>query len=146
MNDDLSTLYEQLILDHTKNPRWRGLLSQPTARSHQVNPSCGDEVTVSLKVAGDTIADVGWVGHGCSISQSSASMLAELIATTTVEDARALVQEFRTAVRSQGAIDLDEQRFGDAIALNGVSRYASRVKCAMLPWVALEHALAAAPE
>ena len=140
-SDELSHLHEQLILDHTKNPRGRVVLTRPTAVSRQVNPSCGDEVTLSLEVAGEAIREVGWDGHGCSISQSSASMLSELIEGRSVADTLALLEEFREALRSHGARELDEKRFGDAIALGGVSRYVARVKCAMVPWVALEHAL-----
>ncbi len=88
------------------------------------------------------IEAVGWEGHGCSISQASASLLATLLDAVPVATAQELLEEFRAAMRSRGQIELDEDRFGDAIALNGVSKYVARVKCAMLPWVALEHALA----
>jgi len=142
MSDDLTNLYQQLILDHAKNPRGRVTLEHPTASSHQVNPTCGDEVTLSLDVQDGAIVAVGWEGHGCSISQSSASLLSELVEGLSSTDASSLLEEFRTAMRSRGAIELDEERFGDAIALNGVSKYVARVKCAMLPWVALEAALA----
>lgn len=141
MSTELEGLYQQLILDHAKNPQGRQLLESPTAQSHQVNPTCGDEITLTVRVTDGVIDEVGWEGHGCSISQASASLLATLISATPTEDAAALLEEFRTAMRSRGQIDLDEERFGDAIALNGVSRYVARVKCAMLPWVALEHAL-----
>ena len=139
---DLASLYQQLILDHSKNPVGRHPLESPTASSHQVNPTCGDEVTLAIEVRAGVIAAVGWQGHGCSISQASASLLSGLVENTTVETASELLDEFRTAMRSRGTIELDEARFGDAIALNGVSKYVARVKCAMLPWVALEHALA----
>ncbi len=142
MSDDLTNLYQQLILDHAKNPHGRVALENPTASSHQLNPTCGDEVTLSIQVADGTIEKVGWEGHGCSISQSSASLLSQLIEGTIVDQAQLLLADFRTAMRSRGEIALDEDRFGDAIALNGVSRYVARVKCAMLPWVALEHAIA----
>lgn len=140
--EDLQGLYQQLILDHAKNPHGRALLESPTAQSHQVNPTCGDEVTLTVRIVDGVIEAVGWEGHGCSISQASASLLATLIHAIPVDDATALLEEFRTAMRSRGQVELDEDRFGDAIALNGVSRYVARVKCAMLPWVALEHALA----
>ncbi len=140
--EDLQGLYQQLILDHAKNPHGRALLESPTGQSHQLNPTCGDEVTLTVRVTGGVIEAIGWEGHGCSISQASASLLATLIESVPVDDAAALLEEFRTAMRSRGQIELDEDRFGDAIALNGVSRYVARVKCAMLPWVALEAALA----
>ena len=139
---DLDGLYQQLILDHAKNPHGRVLLEFPTASSHQVNPTCGDEVTLTLRVENGVIESIGWDGHGCSISQASASLLATLVDTLPVAEAESLLEEFRAAMRSRGQIELDEDRFGDAIALNGVSKYVARVKCAMLPWVALEHALA----
>ena len=140
--NDLASLYQQLILDHSKNPVGRHPLESPTSSSHQVNPTCGDEVTLAIEVQDGAIAAVGWEGHGCSISQASASLLAGLIEKSTVENASQLLDEFREAMRSRGTIELDEERFGDAIALNGVSKYVARVKCAMLPWVALEAALA----
>jgi nitrogen fixation NifU-like protein len=139
---ELEGLYQQLILDHAKHPHGLGLPASATASSHQLNPTCGDEVTLAVRIEDGRIADVGWEGHGCSISQASASLLAVQVAGATVEDARADLEVFRTALRSRGRIDLDEERFGDAIALNGVSRYVARVKCAMLAWVALEAALA----
>lgn len=139
---DLDGLYQQLILDHAKNPHGRVPLESPTGQSHQVNPTCGDEVTLSIRVENGVIEAVGWEGHGCSISQASASLLATLLDAVPVATAQELLEEFRAAMRSRGQIELDEDRFGDAIALNGVSKYVARVKCAMLPWVALEHALA----
>ena len=138
---DLDSLYQQLILDHSKSPHGRHPIEDVTASSHQVNPTCGDEVTVSLRVRDDAIQALGWEGHGCAISQASASLLSTLVTGQTVAEATSLLAEFREAMRSRGTIELDEDRFGDAIALNGVSRYVARVKCAMLSWVALERAL-----
>jgi len=139
---DLQGLYQQLILDHSKSPQGRVTLDSPTVSSHQLNPTCGDEVTLSLEIRDDVIVAVGWDGHGCTISQASASFQAGLIEGLPVAEASDLLEEFRTSLRSRGTIELDEERFGDAIALNGVSKYVARVKCAMLSWVALEDALA----
>ena len=141
---DLGNLYQDLILDHAKRPQGRVLLVEPTASSHQINPTCGDEVTVTVQLDGDTITAFGWEGHGCAISQSSASFLSLLVTGRSVDEVRALIAEFREVIRSRGTLELDEERFGDAIALNGVSRYSARVKCAMLAWVAFEDALARA--
>ena len=141
-SEDLQGLYQQLILDHAKSPHGRVQIESPTASSHQLNPTCGDEVTLSIRVSDGLIEAVGWEGHGCTISQASASLLATLVDSVPVEEAKGLLDEFRVAMRSRGEIELDEERFGDAIALNGVSKYVARVKCAMLPWVALEAALA----
>jgi nitrogen fixation protein NifU and related proteins len=140
-SSELDGLYQQLILDHSKNPHGQVELDHPTASSHQLNPTCGDEITLSIEVDAGTIAHVGWSGHGCTISQSSASLLSTLVEGRDVDDTRLLLGQFRDAMRSRGAIELEEERFEDAIALNGVSRYVARVKCAMLAWVALEHAL-----
>ena len=142
MSEDLQGLYQQLILDHYKNPHGRVAVEAPTGQSHQLNPTCGDEVTLSVRVTDGIVEAIGWEGHGCSISQASASLLSTLVQSTTVDDAGVLLEEFRTAMRSRGTVELDEDRFGDAIALNGVSKYVARVKCAMLPWVAFEAALA----
>lgn len=146
----LEQLYQQIILDHSKHPQGVGLEAGEET-SHQLNPVCGDEITLALRwdAAGERIEAVAWEGSGCSISQSSASLLATLAAESTdagtpwtPEELTALIDEFREALRSRGAIALDEERFGDAAALSGVSRYVARVKCAMLPWVAAEDVLA----
>ncbi|MFL0711981.1 MAG: Fe-S cluster assembly sulfur transfer protein SufU [Microcella pacifica] len=146
----LEQLYQQIILDHSKHPHGVGLeVGEET--SHQRNPVCGDEITLALRwnAAGARIEAIAWEGAGCSISQSSASLLATLTeesadegAPWTPEEFTALIEEFREALRSRGAIALDEERFGDAAALSGVSRYVARVKCAMLAWVAAEDLLA----
>lgn len=141
MSGDLTDLYQQLILDHAKRPHGRFAIDDPTAVSHQINPTCGDEITLSVRTVDGVVVALGWEGHGCSISQASASLLAQLVTDIHEAEARSLLDEFRAAMRSRGEIELDEERFGDAIALNGVSRYIGRVKCAMLPWVALEHTL-----
>ncbi|VXA92736.1 Iron-sulfur cluster assembly scaffold protein IscU [Microbacterium sp. 8M] len=149
----LEDLYQELILDHSKRPHGKGLLGADpstgsgtglhTAESHQRNPICGDEITLRAHVSddGDRIAEVSWEGSGCSISQASASMLTELVVGKSRTEAGELIDGFREALRSRGAMELDEDVYGDAAALTGVSRYVARVKCAMLAWVALEDAL-----
>ena len=143
---DLDALYRELILDHSKHPQHYGLAPEEgaSATSHQKNPVCGDEITLRARVDGDAIRDVTWEGTGCSISQASASMLADLVEWMPRVEASALVDGFREALRSRGTIPLDEEVYGDAAALSGVSKFSARVKCAMLAWVALEDALARA--
>ena len=143
---DLDALYRELILDHSKHPQHYGLAPEEGAHatSHQKNPVCGDEITLRARVEGDAIRDVTWEGTGCSISQASASMLSDLVEGMPRTEASALVDGFRQALRSRGTIPLDEDVYGDAAALSGVSRFSARVKCAMLAWVALEDALARA--
>jgi len=143
---ELDSLYQELILDHSKHPVGHGLagVDGAFADSHQKNPVCGDEVTLRVRVDGDEVRDVTWEGHGCSISQASASMLASLVQEEggiSREQAADLITGFREALRSRGQTPLDEETFGDAAALSGVSKFSARVKCAMLAWVALEDAL-----
>lgn len=140
--DDLRALYQEVILAHSRDPDGRGIVDGWTGRAREVNPLCGDEIDLAVNVEGDVIRSITWEGHGCAISQASASLLTGLLEGTTVTDARDLVERFRTALRSRGEIELDEEHFGDAVALGGVSRYVARVKCAMLAWVTLENALA----
>ncbi|MCT9819388.1 SUF system NifU family Fe-S cluster assembly protein [Microbacterium sp. W1N] len=145
---DLDALYRELILDHSKNPQHFGLADDAphSGTSHQKNPVCGDEITLRATVDGEHITAVTWEGRGCSISQASASMLADLVVEEGLDRAAAkeLIDGFREALRSRGTIELDEDTFGDAAALSGVSKFSARVKCAMLAWVALEDALAKA--
>ncbi|MBW8761953.1 MAG: SUF system NifU family Fe-S cluster assembly protein [Microbacterium sp.] len=140
---DLQNLYQELVLDHSRTPHGFGLRDEIRAQSHQLNPTCGDEVTVQVHRAADgTVEAIAWEGHGCAISQASASMLADLAEGLTVEDLEARIASFREAMRSRGRIQPDEELLGDAAALGGVSKYVARVKCAMLAWVAAEDALA----
>ena len=142
----LESLYQELILDHSKRPHGFGLAEADdhTGTSYQHNPICGDEVTLRVRVSddGQTIRDVTWEGQGCSISQASASMLVDLIDGVPREKAAELIDGFREALRSRGTIELDEDVYEDAAALSGVSKFSARVKCAMLAWVALEESLA----
>ena len=142
----LESLYQELILDHSKRPHGFGLAEADdhSGTSYQRNPICGDEVTLRVRVSddGQTIRDVTWEGQGCSISQASASMLVDLIDGVPREKAAELIDGFREALRSRGTIELDEDVYEDAAALSGVSKFSARVKCAMLAWVALEEGLA----
>ena len=146
---DVDSLYREIILDHYKNPHGRGLREPYEAEVHHVNPTCGDEITLRVRLSDDgtTVDEVTWDGAGCSISQASASMLAALIeeeGRMPRAEASALVEGFREALRSRGEVPLDEEVFGDAAALSGVSKFTARVKCAMLAWVAFEDAVARA--
>jgi nitrogen fixation protein NifU and related proteins len=140
-SSDLQNLYQQVILDYSKNPYGVGLLGDAAGQSHQLNPTCGDEITLEVHLDGDTVEKIRWEGHGCAISQASASLLTELAEGLTVDDLRTRIDAFRTAMQSRGKIQPDEELLGDAVALGGVSKYVARVKCAMLGWVAAEHAL-----
>jgi len=140
---ELQSLYQELILDHSRHPQGFGLAEGASAQSHQVNPTCGDEITLQLYVepGSDVVTRVSWEGHGCAISQASASLFTEMADSLTLEVMQERIDLFRTAMRSRGAIEPDEELLGDAAALGGVSKYIARVKCAMLAWVAAEHAV-----
>ncbi|MHA7277736.1 Fe-S cluster assembly sulfur transfer protein SufU [Arthrobacter sp. HLT1-21] len=148
MSDDLQQLYQQIILDHAKERHGSGLQDFDGAgtlgESHQLNPVCGDEITLRAVLSDGALTSVSWDGAGCAISMSSASVLTDLMIGLARDDVMDLVDEFRTVMRSRGTIVADEEVLGDAAALAGVSRYPARVKCAMLAWVALEEALLAA--
>jgi len=156
----MEQLYQQVILDHAKFPHGRGLPAGVSAvgvaaadhgtcsaTSHQVNPTCGDEVTLHVDVdtSGDVpvVRDVAWEGQGCSISQASTSVLHDLVVGADLPTVDLLAATFRELMQSQGAGlgDDAEELLGDAAAFTGVSRYAARVKCAQLGWVALGDAL-----
>jgi len=145
MSGGLSGLYQEVILDLARRPHGKGLEDGAAASSHQINPTCGDEVTLQLHVDGDRIDRIRWDGDGCAISQSSASILSDLAPGLTREDLEVRIEAFRTAMRSKGRIEPDEELLGDAVVLGGVSKYTARVKCAMLAWVAAEDALRRLP-
>jgi nitrogen fixation NifU-like protein len=140
----LDQLYQEIILDHYKNPHGRGLRDPFDAEAHHVNPTCGDEVTLRLRLDGGHVADVSYEGIGCSISQSSASVLYELVNGRTVADALAVTGAFNEVMTGRGTVEPDEAVLGDAIAFAGVAKYPARVKCALLPWMAFKDALSRA--
>lgn len=146
----LDDLYREVILDHYRNPRRRGSLEQPDAHAEGQNPLCGDEISLDLAVHGDRVADVRILGRGCSISQASASMMAEAVVGKTLAEVADLTHRFKAMMEiEEGDPGIDESRpgaaLGDLEALRGVRRFPVRIKCADLPWVALSDALAALP-
>jgi len=144
----LESLYQEIILDHYRNPQNKGLREPFDAEVMHVNPTCGDEVTlrVALTDAGGepVVADVSYDALGCSISQASASVMTEMIIGKTVREAMEISAEFLTLMQSRGAAEPDEDVLGDAIAFAGVSRYPARIKCALLGWMAWKDATARA--
>jgi len=141
-------MYQQVILDHAKRPHGRGLVDAPAGHlggeSHQVNPTCGDEITLRVDVDGDTVAGVSWEGQGCSISQASASVMTELVAGQPLAQVAQLDAVFHDLMGSRGK-GLDDEAaldaLGDASAFTGVSQYPARIKCALLGWAALKDSL-----
>lgn len=149
MSIPMDSMYREIIVDHYKHPQHRGLLDDFDAEIHHVNPTCGDEVTLRLRVADGTVKDVGWVGEGCSISQASTSVMSELVVGRPVDEALAMQEKFLRLMQSQGQAELsgeEADELGDAVAFEGVSKYPARVKCALLGWMAMKGAVAATQE
>ncbi|MGH8825818.1 MAG: Fe-S cluster assembly sulfur transfer protein SufU [Jiangellaceae bacterium] len=138
------SLYQEIILDHYKHPVGRGLREPFDAEAHHVNPTCGDEITVRVRMAGDTVADLSYDGQGCSISQASASVLHELVSGRGIADAFHRHEAFVELIQGRGTVEPDEEVLGDGIAFAGVARYPARVKCALLSWMAFRDATARA--
>jgi len=139
-------MYQDVILDHYKNPHGRGL-RDGQAEVHHVNPTCGDEITLRVRMDGTTIGDVSYEGQGCSISQASASVLNELLVGKDLSEAQKIQETFLELMQSRGRIEPDdamEETLEDAVAFAGVSKYPARVKCALLSWMAWKDATAQA--
>ncbi|MBI4236491.1 MAG: SUF system NifU family Fe-S cluster assembly protein [Chloroflexi bacterium] len=134
----LEDLYRDLILDHYRRPRNKGVAEGAQIDLHQNNPLCGDEIRLTIRLRDGRIEDVEFLGQGCSISQSSASMMTERIKGLPVQEADKLAAAFRQMMRGGEA---DENRLGELMALQGVSRYPVRIKCAVLAWDTLQKGL-----
>lgn len=134
----LEDLYQELILDHYRNRRGEGHLDDPTVEVDQNNPLCGDVVHLELKIEDGHISEVGHTGEGCSISRASASMLAETLPGSTIEEAFDRVERFRQMMHGE---EIEDEDLGDAIALSGVAKFPARIKCALLSWTATNEAL-----
>jgi len=146
----LQSMYQEIILDHYRNPHHKGLREPFDAEVHHVNPVCGDEVTlrVSLKdVDGEPVVDdVSFDALGCSISQASASVMSDLVIGRPVSEAMTISQAFLELMQSRGGNEPDEGLLEDAVAFAGVSKYPARIKCALLGWMAWKDATAQAME
>jgi nitrogen fixation NifU-like protein len=138
----LDDIYKEVILDHYKNPRNKRDMPEASLTCSRNNPLCGDEITVFVRAEDGKVHEVSFVGQGCSISQSSASMMTEAVAGRSVEDVRALIGEFRSMMA--GELDPSEDELGDLVALKGVVKYPIRIKCAVLAWDVLQEALSGA--
>ena len=136
----LDNLYQEVILDHYKNPQHKKLSSTYDAQVHHINPSCGDEITLNVTLSGQTVADVSWDGVGCSISQASVSILSDLVLGKTLAQAQEISDSFMALMQSKGTQSGDENLLEDAVALAGVSQYPARIKCALLGWMAFKDA------
>lgn len=138
----VEAMYQEIILDHYKAKHHSGLREPYQAQVTHVNPSCGDELLLRLALEGERIADVSYEGIGCSISQASTSVMADLVIGKTVPEALSLLDEFTQMMHSQGKMTPDEDRLEDAVAFIGVAQFPARVKCALLGWSAFKDAVA----
>ena len=141
--NDLDQLYQQVILDHSRERHGQGALADPDATSHQVNPTCGDEVELGVRVQDGRVVAVGWEGDGCSISQASISVMHDLLDGADLATVVRLEKDFDVLMHSRGrGVDEDVlDELEDGAAFEGVSKYPNRVKCALLGWMALKDAL-----
>ena len=135
--NNIENLYRQVIMDHYKNPRNKGLKGYPHV--HIKNPSCGDDITVEAKIENDIIVEINHQGVGCSICCSSASVLSELLKGKTVVEAKALIKKYFQMIKGEAIVD--EEELEEALAYEGVSKFPARIKCATIAWKALERVI-----
>jgi nitrogen fixation NifU-like protein len=142
---NLESMYQDIILDHYKHPHARGLRDPYDGESFQVNPTCGDEVTLRVALehggADATVADVSYDGQGCSISQASTSVLTDLVIGKDLSEALTKMDTFVELLQGRGEVEPDEDVLEDGVAFAGVAKYPSRVKCALLGWMAFKDAV-----
>ena len=146
MSTQMQQLYQQVILDHSRSRIGNSALlgaaaAGPHGSSHQINPTCGDEIELETELSGDGQIAVRWTGDGCSISMASASVLSELAAESNVVRMLDIEAKFHELMHSRGTLEADEEILGDAAAFTGVSKFPARIKCALLSWVAFKDAL-----
>jgi nitrogen fixation protein NifU and related proteins len=140
-SNNLDTLYRQVIMDHYKNPRNRGVIENDSLTINMNNPTCGDRIQLTMKVENDLVVDAKFEGEGCSISMSSASMMTQAIKGKPIEEALKLAHSFSDMMQGKD-IEVDEDLdLGDIEALQGVCKFPARIKCATLAWKAMEKAL-----
>ena len=144
MSSELDALYQEIILDHYKNPLHQGLRDPYEAEVHHVNPTCGDEVTLRVHLDstadGAIVRDVSYDAVGCSISQASTSVMADLVIGKPVEEAMRVHETFLALMQGKGTVEPDEAVLEDGIAFAGVAKFPARVKCALLSWMAWKDA------
>ncbi|WP_435111539.1 Fe-S cluster assembly sulfur transfer protein SufU [Nocardiopsis synnemataformans] len=147
----LDVMYQEIILDHYRNPHHKGLRDPHNAEAHHINPTCGDEVTLRVALTpaegsdaldGEAVvSDVSYDGMGCSISQASTSVLTDLLIGRTVAEGMTTLDAFTELMQSKGKGEPDEDVLEDAVAFVGVSKYPARIKCALLGWMAWKDAV-----
>jgi nitrogen fixation protein NifU and related proteins len=134
-------LYQEIILDHYREKHHSGLREPYDTEVNHVNPTCGDEVRLRVRLDGDRVADVSYEAVGCSISQASTSVMTDLVIGNDVAHDLELYEEFLTMMQGKGQLAPDEERLEDGIAFAGVAKYPARVKCALIGWSAFRDAV-----
>lgn len=134
----MASIYGAALMEHNAHPDYKYEMESPTHTHEGVNPSCGDELTLSLRIENDVIEEASFVGHGCAVSQASADMMADLITGETVDEARRLCALFLDMVRGRELSEEEREALDDASELESISRMPARVKCAELAWRTLE--------
>ena len=139
----LSNMYQEVILDHYKSPRGKGLKNPFDGQAHHVNPTCGDEITVQVKLSSDKkiIENISYDGQGCSISQASASIMFEQVDHKSIEEFNEIHEDFLKMMQGKGNYQGNEELIGDGVSMIGVAQYPARVKCALLSWMAAKDAI-----
>lgn len=135
--NDIENLYRQVIMDHYKNPRNKGLKGYPHV--HMKNPSCGDDITIEAKIEDNIVKEINFQGSGCSICCSSASVLTEVLKGKTVEEVKKLINKYYAMIKGENVTD--EEALEEALVYEGVSKFPARIKCATISWKALEKLL-----
>lgn len=135
--NDIENLYRQVIMDHYKNPRNKGLKGYPHV--HMKNPSCGDDITIESKIEDNIVKEINFQGSGCSICCSSASVLTEVLKGKTVEEVKELINKYYAMIKGENVTD--EEALEEALVYEGVSKFPARIKCATISWKALEKLL-----
>lgn len=136
-------MYQEVILDHYKTPRGKGLQSPFGGEAHHVNPTCGDEITVRVQLSkdGKTIEKLSYDSTGCSISQASASIMFEQVDGKKIDEFNQSSDEFLAMMQSKGNFEPNEDLLGDGVSMIGVAQYPARIKCALLSWMAAKDAI-----
>ena len=143
MPEGLDDLYQDIILDHYRNPRHHHEIENADLSGEGFNPFCGDQVNLTIALGEDgKISDVGFIGQGCSISQASASMMTDQLTGKTIEEAEALVRTFKGIMQGEGLTEEQQEEMGEIAALEGVKQFPVRIKCALLGWTTLQDAIA----
>lgn len=141
----LQQMYQEIILDHYRSPHGAGLREPYDAESFQINPTCGDEIRLRVRLDSTggtaTVAEVSHEALGCSISQAAASVLVDLVQGRSVEESMRILEAFQEMAQGRGKVEPDEDVLGDGVAFAGVAKYPARVKCALISWMAFKDAV-----